>query len=160
MTCTFQNLKFGKLTVKAFDDFNRNRQHDNGEPWLDDWTIQLYRNQTTIAAKQTDDGRAVFSNLPPEVYTVCEVLKRGWVSTAPPMPNPAYGKPCQTVAVNPGQNTTVLFGNARQDWPGTRSEAASTALLAASIAANDSALEWPPVFNTRAVAPVLRALRP
>ncbi len=115
VTCTFINQRPGRVTARAFADLNLDHQHESREPWQEGWTIQLYTFPTVLAAaKVTDeDGQAAFTNLQPRVYTVCEVLQAGWTASIPLVPDPAYGQPCYTVTVSPGQNTPVRFGNRR-----------------------------------------------
>lgn len=72
-----------------FLDSNFNRQQDVGEPGLSDWTIYLDLNNNGILnagepSTLTDaTGHYAFNNLTPATYIVREVLRTGWVQTAP-----------------------------------------------------------------------------
>ena len=57
------------------------------------------------------NGSAVFNNVVPAVYTVCEVQQAGWYTITPTAPNPSYGLPCYSFSVNPGADTLVSFGD-------------------------------------------------
>jgi hypothetical protein len=79
----------GAIRGVAFDDFDGDASHDVGEPGLAGWTIYLDGNgngqldsgelSTTTGA----DGSYTFTDLSPGTYRVAEVLKAGWVQTAP-----------------------------------------------------------------------------
>ena len=51
-----------------------------------------------------------FVNLRAGSYTVCTAVPVGWTLTTPTAVDPAYGQPCKTVTLTPGQSATVLFG--------------------------------------------------
>lgn len=112
ITCTFINELPAAITVHAFRDINGDGTKQSAEPFLRGITMQLFTFPIPpIASAPTDSGgKAAFGNLPSRVYTVCAILPAGWTSTNPPVVDPAYGKPCFTVNVNPGQNVPLLFG--------------------------------------------------
>ena len=113
VTCTFTNQRAGKLTVGKYNDLNRNRVRNANDPWLSGWTMQLFTSPDTQVGSQTTDsnGRAIFLNLRPGAYTVCEVQQSGWFHITPATLNPAYQKPCYSVTINPSQAVAVRFGN-------------------------------------------------
>lgn len=114
-TCPFDNQLPGEIKARAYLDLNGNGQHDSGEPWLHGLSMQVYLNPTVPVANGLTgtNGTAWFPNLQAQIYTVCEVPPAGWHTTNPIAINPAYGKPCFTVNLNPGQEIPVLFGNSK-----------------------------------------------
>lgn len=89
------------------------RRHGNGtqnsvEPLLPGWTITV--NSSLLPAPlqlvTNDLGKADFTLLAPGSYTVCEVMQADWLNT-----QPGGSTPCRTIALQPGVNTTVYFGN-------------------------------------------------
>jgi hypothetical protein len=114
ITCTFVNQRPGRLSVKAFNDLNRNQRRNVGEPWLANWEIQLYvysPSETPLTQWTNATGQAVFGNLKSGNYTVCEVLQPNWNNLTPLGLDLIFGAPCYPVQVKPGQTTSVLFGN-------------------------------------------------
>lgn len=114
ITCTFVNQRPGRLSVKVFNDLNRNQRRNVGEPWLANWEIQLYvysPSETPLSQWTNATGQAVFSNLKPGNYTVCEVLQPNWNNLTPLGLDLIFGAPCYPIQVKPGQTTSVLFGN-------------------------------------------------
>ena len=55
--------------------------------------------------------QATFRNLRAGSYTVCETLQAGWTNSTPGSIDAAYGQPCKSVTLTPGQGATLLFGN-------------------------------------------------
>jgi hypothetical protein len=115
MTCTFVNQLPGQISARAYFDLNADGQRESGEPWLRGWTMQAFLNPTVPVGSGVtgSNGTVTFPNLQGNIYTVCEVPPAGWHSTNPPAINPAYGKPCFTVNLGPGQSLPVPFGNAK-----------------------------------------------
>jgi hypothetical protein len=115
MTCTFVDQLPGQISARAYFDLNADSQRESGEPWLRGWTMQVFLNPTVPVGSGVtgSNGTVTFPNLEANIYTVCEVPPAGWQSTNPPVINPAYGKPCFTVNLGPGQSLPVLFGNAK-----------------------------------------------
>ena len=82
-----------------FHDLNADGDQDSGEPGLNGWTINLYRNldgdtildaneavpaqTTTTATVDNVVGSYKFANLQNGDYIVCEVLQAGWNQSAP-----------------------------------------------------------------------------
>ncbi len=100
-----------------FEDVNYNGVRDPGEPGLPGWTIQLFSvsngdlevtSESPIAETITgDDGAYAFTQLPPGMYYVREVLKTGWIQTLAPEGD---------VEIGDGVHATGLdFGNMRVD---------------------------------------------
>jgi hypothetical protein len=53
---------------------------------LSGWCVELSVNGSVVAATLTDaSGKYAFTSLPPNTYTVCEVVVSGWQQTYPPM---------------------------------------------------------------------------
>lgn len=75
----------GSISGMKFNDLDGNGIKDMGEIGLAKWTITL-TNQTggTITTMTDASGNYSFTNLSDGNYTVGEVLKLGWMQTAPP----------------------------------------------------------------------------
>lgn len=82
----FQNrgiLPFGSIAGKKFDDLNANGIND-GEPGLASWSITLTNQSGVVKTTTTDsNGNYNFTNLTAGDYTVGEILKPGYIQTAP-----------------------------------------------------------------------------
>jgi uncharacterized protein (DUF2237 family) len=67
-----------------WEDVNGNGVRNNGDDPLSGWTIQLYKGNSLVDSKVTDvNGAYSFGPLGPGTYTVCEVVKSGWLQTFP-----------------------------------------------------------------------------
>ncbi len=114
VTCTFVNQRPGRLSAKVYNDLNFDLRRNAGEPWLANWDVQLYvysPSETPASQWTNATGQALFSNLKPGNYTVCEVLQTGWDNLSPRGLDPIFGQPCYSVEVKPGLTTQVQFGN-------------------------------------------------
>lgn len=122
VTCTFTNTKLGSIQGKKFEDVNNNgtRQASTPtEPFLDDWTIKLYEEgddweylEEKITGHTGTLGQFKFDNLEPGKYLVCEVLKTGWMQTAPVSGTTYDDTICHEINLTAGQaETGYLFGN-------------------------------------------------
>ncbi len=105
------------LEGAKFEDVNGNGARDPDEPGLPGWTIQLFEasdgeleltSETPIAETTTGaDGSYEFSQMPPGVYYVKEVLKDGWIQTLAPE---------RDIEIGDGVHEACLdFGNTRMD---------------------------------------------
>ena len=64
----------------------------------------------TASTSVTQTGRAVFTNLKPGLYRLCEVVQPGWTITRPTPTTAGY--PCyQTVTLTAGVGVVYSFGN-------------------------------------------------
>ncbi len=99
--CTFTNTQRGEIHGQKFNDMNGDGLWDEGEPTLEEWTINL--NGDAQTAVTDSSGSYGFTYLKPGLYTITETLQDGWVkTTADPAP----------VNLNPGQIVeSVNFGN-------------------------------------------------
>lgn len=76
--------KLGSISGMKFNDLNGNGVKDMGEPGLANWTITLTNQTGGMISTLTDaGGNYSFTNLSDGNYTVGEVLKLGWMQTAP-----------------------------------------------------------------------------
>jgi len=66
-----------------------------------------------VARISDGNGVAVFPNLKPNIYTVCEVLQPGWLNSTPAVLDTTYHKPCRKVSIAQGQTAPALFGNSQ-----------------------------------------------
>ncbi len=89
-TFDFVNFKLGTIQGRKYEDLNGNGSENSGEPYLNGWTIRLYKEGEgwdLVDSKTTGHtgvlGEYKFENLEPGRYRVCEVLKDGWVQTSP-----------------------------------------------------------------------------
>jgi hypothetical protein len=103
-----------QICVEKYQDLNKNRHFDSGEPPLSGWTFTITNASGNVVASGTTgaDGRyCTFSNLSPGSYTVTETPQAGWVNTdpvGPPLWSPPWHKPVTLVAAH---GTNVRFGN-------------------------------------------------
>jgi hypothetical protein len=86
--CKFGNVKLGEINGIKFLDLNMNRVRDNGEAYLDGWTIYLdgVLVNGTVVHKQTvtsNGGKWSFTGLLPGTYKVSEEDRYGWHATTP-----------------------------------------------------------------------------
>lgn len=116
ITCTFTNKRTATLTVIAFEDRNANGVKNTGERTQDGWTMQLSGagiptvSKVTASVNLTLTGRAVFSNVRPGSYRLCEELQPLWQITRPTPTTAGY--PCyQTVTLTAGRGVVYYFGN-------------------------------------------------
>jgi hypothetical protein len=81
----FGNFKLVTKSGMKWEDVNGNGVKDSGDNGLGDWTIRLYDAQGNQIDETTtaSDGSYSFGPLGPGTYTVCEVLKPGWLETFP-----------------------------------------------------------------------------
>jgi len=113
ITCTFINQKAATIRVRKYHDRNGNQTRQGSEPWLANWTINLYDAQGALAGTQVTNnlGKVSFTKVRPGAYTVCEVLASGWFNTHPGALNPVYQQPCYALTAAPGQTVQATFGN-------------------------------------------------
>ncbi len=113
ITCTFVNQRRVNIQAKKYNDLNGDGLHQNDEPFMADWTIELYNaTNSLITNKVTDStGQVDFLLRPPGTYKICEVEKSGWMNTAPGIPDEVLSKPCYTFLLPPGMGVNILFGN-------------------------------------------------
>ena len=116
ITCTFTDKRTATLTVIAFNDRNGNGVKNASEPTQDGWTMQLGATgvptitKITASANVTQTGRAVFTNLKPGLYRLCEVAQAGWTITRPTPATAGYS--CyQSVTLTAGVGVVYSFGN-------------------------------------------------
>lgn len=97
-----------------FEDVDGDGVRDEGEQGLPGWVIHLYPEREIVLANgdawiaeavTDEDGRYCFSQVPPGLYRVEEVLQTGWEQTVAPM---------EPVMVGDGTHATGFdFGNMR-----------------------------------------------
>lgn len=89
----FGNFHYAQVTGNKFEDANNNGAYDDAEPYLNDWTIRLYK-KALVADEWNFVGDALtgstgatgaygFSGLSLGDYKVCEVKQDGWNQTYP-----------------------------------------------------------------------------
>jgi hypothetical protein len=119
VTCTYTVERAVRITARAFNDLVRRTtnlgKRNAGDPWLNSQPMTLTTSPTqTLGSGVTEPvgnvSQASFINLRPGSYTVCTSFPTGWTLTNPMAVDPAYGQPCKSVTLNPGQAATVLFG--------------------------------------------------
>jgi ELWxxDGT repeat protein len=130
INCTFTDQRKAVITALKYDDRNRNGRRSSSEPFLNGWTMKLYRDPATLLATQVtaNTGRTLFDNLRPGVYILCEEQQSGWTNVTPAV-NSDYGnQPCHTITAEPGKSIAAFFGNSATP-PVARSAAADAAGL-------------------------------
>lgn len=70
----------GSISGVKFNDLNRNRIKDAGEPLLSGWTIRLKNKDNTVIRTTVTNasGAYSFTGLPAGIYKVKETHQRGW----------------------------------------------------------------------------------
>jgi uncharacterized protein (DUF2141 family) len=105
VVCVFSNDKRGHITVRKFEDLNRNGTLQSGEPRLGGWTFTVFQNSIQVAQGTTgSNGQVNFNNLIPGTYQICETPQTGWADV-----------PCVNATVIPFTRTTVDVANVRLD---------------------------------------------
>ncbi|MFZ4658769.1 MAG: ExeM/NucH family extracellular endonuclease [Caldilineaceae bacterium] len=121
VTCTFVIERGAVIVARVFNDLIRHRSNygrrNDGDPWLSNWSITIFTAPGSplvggITSMTASPGlsEARFHYLLPGTYTVCETLKTGWTNSTPAL-DAAYGQPCKSVTLAPGQGAVVHFGN-------------------------------------------------
>jgi ELWxxDGT repeat protein len=142
INCTFTDQRKAMITALKYNDLNRNGRRSLSEPFLNGWTMKLYRDPATLLATQVtaNTGRTLFDNLRPGVYTLCEEPQSGWTNVTPAT-NPDYGnQPCHTITADPGKSIAAFFGNSTTP-PVARSAAADAAGVLISDLPEDETVE-------------------
>ena len=118
VTCTFTVERAVRIFARAFNDevragSNLGRRNAR-DPWLDGQAMTLTTSPTqplgSGVTAPVGNAKVSFINLRPGSYTVCTSFPADWMLTNPTAVDPAYGQPCKTVTLTPGQVATVLFG--------------------------------------------------
>ena len=119
VTCTFTVERAAIINARAFNDLVRRTtnlgRRNAGDPWLTGQPMTLTTSPTQtlgsgVTAPVGNFSQVGFVNLRAGSYTVCTAFPVGWTLTTPTAVDPAYGQPCKTVTLTPGQSATVLFG--------------------------------------------------
>lgn len=91
-TASFGNFKLGYVQGRKYPDSNRNGVPNSAvtEPWIDDWTIRLYKQtegwekvDEKVTGHTGNTGQYRFDNLTPGNYVACEVNQSAWEQTGP-----------------------------------------------------------------------------
>ena len=103
----FGNFQTIGISGEVYNDLNGNSKLDPGEPGLKGWAVELFAGASLVATTTTDaNGDYSFSDMGPGTYTVEEVVRAGWLQTAPPAPGTF------TVTATSGTDATgLLFGD-------------------------------------------------
>jgi len=101
-TCTITNSDLpGSISGYKFEDVNGNGVWDNGEPALENWTINLNDDEDSDT---TDvNGYYEFTGLSAGAYDVTETQQNGWMQTTP--------NPSTINLANDEDVTDINFGN-------------------------------------------------
>jgi Leucine-rich repeat (LRR) protein len=114
ITCVFTNRRLGSLIVTTFNDLNGDGVLQNKEPLMAGIPIQVYslNNPSQLVAYLNTDqlGRARFSGLLVGLYSVCEILPDGWISSSTSVEGS-----CQIVEILPGKTVRAFYGNISGD---------------------------------------------
>ena len=102
----FGNCPYSRIDGFKFEDLDGDGILDATEEGLEGVTIKLWMGTTQVGETTTDeDGTFSFENLLPGSYKVSETLPSGYYATLPPDAE-------VEVDLTPGDEATVLFGNA------------------------------------------------
>jgi hypothetical protein len=115
--CTFFNDRGVTVRTRSYHDNNGDRNYSLNENYLSASTVTLYKDVNIVTGTQITNqfGKANFNYLPPGQYTACLATVSDWINSQPGAVNAAYGAPCYTVTLNPGEMATLWFG---QQQPG------------------------------------------
>lgn len=104
------HIPLANISGMKFNDTNGNGIKDPGEPGLANWLITLKNGTNAVVGTMNTlgDGSYIFSNLPPDTYTVSETLQAGWTQTYPAVPG------TWTVVLAGVDQTGKDFGNTQQ----------------------------------------------
>ncbi len=113
VACTFTNQYSGAVKARVYQDRNGDGVRDH-EPGLKNWAITLYDAAGAVVEQRNTSGagKAHFWALRPSAYTVCEIVPAGWFNSQPGALFPEFSnQPCYGLAIAPGQEWTLAFGN-------------------------------------------------
>jgi len=79
----FGNYHIGSISGVKYEDINGNGTRDEGEPGLENWTINLNIGNNTNDATTNANGEYSFENLIPGSYTVTEELQATYFQSEP-----------------------------------------------------------------------------
>lgn len=117
--CTFFNDRGVTVRIRAYHDLNGDQQYNLNETYLPSSTITLYKGSNIVIGTQATNqyGKAHFNYLAPGQYTACAELVDNWRNSQPGEVDAAYGSPCYTFTLNPGEMTTLWFGQQQSGDP-------------------------------------------
>ena len=152
--CTFVNQRGVSIRTRSYHDWNGNRAHTLAESYQSDWTMTLYRNLNIVLGSQATNqyGKANFNYLLPGEYTLCQQIHESWDNSQPGLVDTAYGTPCYTFTLQPGELTTLWFGNQQSGDPAPESTPTAPRAIAivqgADVTEDDSGYDaWEFVDN-------------
>lgn len=100
----FYNFKLGVKAGYKWNDLDGDGVWDDGEPGLEGWTIQLWKDGVLFDTDVTDaDGYYEFTGLMYGEYVVQEVLEPGWIQT--------YGDSYTFTCISGFEDLDNNFGN-------------------------------------------------
>lgn len=123
----FGNFHLAQVGGRKFEDVNNNHEFNDGESYLNDWTIRVYKDnndggwdeiESLVTGHTEEDGQYEVKGLAIGNYRICEVSKTGWFQTYPVVEgsnNVAQDEApaCYDFAVNSSgmTDTNMDFGN-------------------------------------------------
>ena len=146
--CTFVNQRGVVIRTRSYHDYNGDRAHTLNESYQSEWAMTLYRNLNIIIGSQATNpyGKANFNYLLPGEYTLCQTARSNWDNSQPGLVDAAYSEPCYTVTLQPGELTTLWFGNQQSGDP--EPESTPTAPRAITIVQNVDVTEDDSGYDT------------
>lgn len=141
ITCTFVVQRNGEIVAGSYNDHNHNHIRDRYDEWLSGWQMQLHNGLSgeTMGQTTNSEGRAVFGNLRPGNYTVCEAMVTGWYNITPGTIDVNLNQPCYTVTVAPGKSVWTRFGNSTTPLAAAASAQAFEDIVICDLPALDDA---------------------
>ena len=115
VTCTFDNLRTGRLLAYTYHDRNGNGIRNNGEEVQGDWEITVAGEvvHPTLPSRPLQQSGVTGESAPATFYlpggssyTICETPQAGRLNT-----QPGNGVPCYTLAIDAATSTALYFGN-------------------------------------------------
>lgn len=124
----FGNFKLGAIQGRKFEDLNQDGNRDQGEPYLNDWLIRIYKKNGTIwdllgeriTGHTGKQGQYRIEGLTLGKYKICEVLQNSWLQTAPTgvqnREREDEAPRCRLVLITESgqEKTGVSFGNVKK----------------------------------------------
>jgi len=119
LQCAFINQRGVTIQTRSYHDLDGSRAYSPGERYLSDHAMTLYKDQNIVVGTQLTNqyGKANFNYLRSGDYAICETSEPHWVNSQPGTVDPLYGTNCYTFALQPGEQTTVWFGNQQGSDP-------------------------------------------
>ena len=117
VTCVFNNVQYGQIEIRKWNDVNADGLRTGNEPFLSGWKFVLFDSNyynwgTPLMQGVTDaNGRVMFKDVRPGQYMLCEELVSPWRNSRPTSTG-VNNQPCyQYLYISAGMKNEAWFGN-------------------------------------------------